>query len=434
MSIVLTITTLWSLGLLVASLLLLRSDLSALAARRWAPWMIVGVALLARIVPHLLLPVGAVYDIESYGIVGDLVLAREDVYTSPLAIKRYPYLPLQMYWSALARWLSLVSGVSFLRIVRLLPIAADAGLAWLIYAGVFKLTGSRQAGFLGGLLYACSPISVIVSAYHGQFDSVPALFVLLAWTVWHSDKAESRSDKTERRRLLASAFWMGMGILIKGWPVLLLPVMLFQVQGWRKRLLYLTTVGAVSIVAVLFYLVVFSADLVPLVSRVLGYNHGISSWGYTYLVRLAAMHVPSFRGVFFWLIDYSRYITLALLTIAFLVRARHEPAHQGFVTILATFFACTHAFAIQYLVWIVPFALLAREHKWLVRYTLGALAYMLLAYMTLILDMRITWLLPWPDANWYLIIPAGLPLWLVAIGWAWERLTARAHPSRGWPS
>ena len=422
MSIILTLATLWSLGLLVASLLLLRCDLSALTARRWAPWAIVGAALLARIVPNLLVPVGAVYDIESYGIVGDLVLAREDVYTSPLAVKRYPYLPLQMYWSALARWLSLASGLSFLRIVRMLPIAADAGLAWVIYAGVIRLTGSRRAGLLGGLLYACSPISVLVSAVHGQFDSLPVLFVLLAWTVW-------RSDKTERWRLILSAFWMGMGILIKSWPVLLLPVMLLQVQGWRKRLLYLVTAGAVSVAAILFYLVAFSGDLGPLLSRVLGYNHGVSSWGYTYLVRLVAMHVPSLRGVFFWLIDYSRYITLALLAIAFWVRVRREPAHQGFVTLLVTFIACTHAFAIQYLVWIVPFGLLAREHKWLVRYTLGALAYMLLAYMTLILDMRIQWILPWPDANWYLIIPASLPVWLVAIGWAWERLTSRTHSS-----
>lgn len=418
MSIVLILATLWSLGLLVVYLTLPRRDLSALAAKRWAPWFVVAVALLARILPNLFLPVGAGYDIGSYDIVGDLVLERADVYASPLAVKRYPYLPLQMYWSAFAKWLAQISGAPFLQIVRLLPIAGDVGLAWVLLKGIQKLTGSRRAGLLGGLLYACNPVSVLVSAYHGQFDSVPALFVLLAWYVW-------LSGKTSHRRLLGSAFWMGGAILIKSWPVLLLPVMLFQVKGWRKRLLYLATAGAVSIGAILFYLVAFSGDLALLISRALGYNHGIGIWGYTYLIRMVSVWRPPLYRVFGWFVANGRYVTLAALAAAFLIRARREPAHQGFLTVLVTFFACTHAFSIQYLVWIVPFALLSRQHKWLARYTLGTLAYSILAYMTLILDMRITKLLPWPQADIYLIIPAGLPAWLVTVGWAWERLTAK---------
>jgi hypothetical protein len=121
----------------------------------------------------------------------------------------------------------------------------------------------------------------------------------------------------------------------------------------------------------------------------------------------------------------GRYLTLAALAIAFLARARHEASDQGFVTVLTVFFSCTHAFSIQYLVWIVPFGLLAGRYKWMTRYTLGASAYMLLAYMTLILDTHITRLLSWPQADWYLIIPAGLPVWLVTVGWAWERLIAQ---------
>jgi hypothetical protein len=198
------------------------------------------------------------------------------------------------------------------------------------------------------------------------------------------------------------------------------------VPSWRKRLVYLATSGGVSVVGIAFYLALFPANLGLLFSRALGYNHGIGIWGYTYLVRLASILFPAIRGVFGWLVANARYITLAALVFVFLARARREPAYQGFVTILVGFFAFTHAFSIQYLVWIVPFGLMAGQQKWLNRYTLGALAYMLLAYMTLILDMRIVRLLPMPQADLYLIIPAGLPAWLVTLGWLRARCTN--HP------
>jgi hypothetical protein len=91
------------------------------------------------------------------------------------------------------------------------------------------------------------------------------------------------------------------------------------------------------------------------------------------------------------------------------------------LTILVTFFACTHAFSIQYLVWIVPFGLVAGQHKWLNRYTLGAMVYMLLAYMTLILDGHVTLRLPGPQAHDHLILLAALPAWLVTARWTWKR-------------
>jgi hypothetical protein len=118
----------------------------------------------------------------------------------------------------------------------------------------------------------------------------------------------------------------------------------------------------------------------------------------------------------------ARYLTLIALGTAWILRARHERPKAGVLTVLVVFFAVTHAFSVQYLMWMVPFAVLNEEHRWLTRYTLAAFAYMLLAYTTLILEMHITNLLPWPQADWFLIMPAGLPAWLVTVGWAKERL------------
>lgn len=75
--------------------------------------IVVLVALAVRLLPNLLLPVGAGYDIESYQIVGNLVLRREDVYTSQEALRRHPYLPFQMYWMAFSLRLSQTLNLPF---------------------------------------------------------------------------------------------------------------------------------------------------------------------------------------------------------------------------------------------------------------------------------------------------------------------------------
>jgi hypothetical protein len=72
--------------------------------------------------------------------------------------------------------------------------------------------------------------------------------------------------------------------------------------------------------------------------------------------------------------------------------------------------------------WVVPFAILGPDGRWLTRYTLGAFAYMFLVYMTLIFTDNITRLLPWPQADWFIIIPASIPAWLVTVGWLRSRL------------
>jgi hypothetical protein len=98
---------------------------------------------------------------------------------------------------------------------------------------------------------------------------------------------------------------------------------------------------------------------------------------------------------------------------------------SGVLTILVAFFAVTHAFSIQYLTWPVAFAVLdgdRRTEQWLLRYTLGAFAYMLLTYSTLILTTAIITWMPWDPANTFIIRPSALPAWLITVAWLVDRL------------
>ncbi|MGH2545242.1 MAG: hypothetical protein ACRDIB_20820 [Ardenticatenaceae bacterium] len=90
------VSLVWSLFLLFLFLRVAYSRVGAPDRARGALFIILAVALLARLVPNFLLPVGAGYDIESYRIVSDLLLQGEDVYGSEATLQRHPYLPMQM--------------------------------------------------------------------------------------------------------------------------------------------------------------------------------------------------------------------------------------------------------------------------------------------------------------------------------------------------
>jgi len=396
---------------------------AALCLNRWFTQISLGralllvamVALCVRLIPNLFLPMGAGYDIESYQIVGNLVLHKENVYTSQEAMRRHPYLPLQMYWMAFSLWFAQTFNLPFVKIVRLAPIFADAGIATWITLRLHNRLPLPSA-FRGGLLYALNPLTVFVSAYHGQFDAIPVLLTLVAIEVIEVSP-------------LGSGLVLGLGILDKSWPVLALPSLLAAVRNWRQR--FYLALGCVLIPALgtLAYALFFKASLWAIIHRAISYDWGIGVWGYTYFFHLLSVLNPAHSEPFAFLVHYGRYITLTLLGGIWLWWARKEPVGSGVLTILVAFFAVTHAFSIQYLTWPVAFAVLdggRRTEQWLLRYTLGAFAYMLLTYFALILTPTITNWMPWKFADTFIIRPLTLPVWLVAVVWLVNRLRTNA--------
>ena len=207
-----------------------------LPARRWLarrrhPLLLAALlAVLAREVPMFIpLPVDALvrWDLESYGQVADAVAQRRDVYD---LIGRYPYLPLHMYVFFAAEWLSAHLGVSFLTLVKVPAVLADAALAVLVGRAAAALGREREAPALA-VVFALNPVSLLVTGYHGQFDAVPISLVFGAWYVL----AFRRGWWAEP----ASALLFGLAVADKTWPLLLAPVLLWRVPGLGARAAYL---------------------------------------------------------------------------------------------------------------------------------------------------------------------------------------------------
>lgn len=180
--------------------------------------LLVGLAALAVRAGVSLLFDGGYYDIFlAYRRLGNELRLGGDVYAPPFAsLANYP--PVIYWWWALAATI-VPSGAPhlFAAVVRAPFWAVDAAIA-----PVLALLIRGRWRWRCAWLYALNPIAVAVPTLHGQFDSLPALCLLLAiaWIANHPRRA---------------AWLAGIGVAIKVWPAYFVPALLTGVRrsAWR---------------------------------------------------------------------------------------------------------------------------------------------------------------------------------------------------------
>jgi hypothetical protein len=279
-----------------------------------------------------------VADVLRYHRVGSHLL---DVSWNPYTAPRlYPYPPVWMLVEGASEWLARHLGWSFAVIVKLPGVAADVLIVLLLarWGGAFA---SRAAW-----LYALSPVAILITGAHGQFDALPLLGLLLALqqhTRGHQDR---------------SALALAAGIALKSFPVLLLPVFWARLPDAAARARY--TAFAVLPVAAL--LVPFAAaDLGALRRELVGYG-GIADFGWIGVLRglqwLASGTLRrSLADQWPVAIPVSKLLFLAgyagLLALMWRIRARLEATLAALVVLLA-FSVLYGALSAQYLLWVVP--------------------------------------------------------------------------------
>ena len=185
---------------------------------------VIAVAVVARLVPLLVFrePTGRWgTDIVNYQTVAELVLAHNDVYDRVAYVFIHPYLPFFMYILAASDWAAGFSGLSFFTVVRLPLVAADVGTAALVFLAAKELRKEAGKAANAGLAYALCPLPILVTVYHGQFDALPLFFAFLAWYLVYC-------SKPGLSWVAGAGAALGLGILTKSWPVLLLPALLFR--------------------------------------------------------------------------------------------------------------------------------------------------------------------------------------------------------------
>jgi hypothetical protein len=303
--------------------------------------LVLAVAGAVRLAP-ILLADRMVADVRLYQRVATRVL---DVSWNPYeAPGLYPYPPVWVWVEAGAEWLARHTGGNFAVLVKLPVLAADLAIVALL-ANWGPRTGR---GLVPAGLYALHPVSVLVGAFHGQFDAVALFFVLLAVL----DFDAGRRD--------ASALALAAAIALKSFPVLLLPVFLLT-PGMTARARARFAVLAVVPVALL--LVPYAlADLGALRRELFGYG-GIADLGWIGFWRglrllhtgvLARSEAPYWVG----LVAVSKALTLlaeAALLAAIASRRGRWPLAEACLAALLVFLVFYGSVSAQYLLWVVPF-------------------------------------------------------------------------------
>jgi hypothetical protein len=262
---------------------------------------------------------------------GDALVHGASPYASRFAIV-WP--PLWLPFAAIASAVADATWLPPQLALKSIPIACDVVTTFLLYdaAAEWRLPPMRTA-----LLYALNPVAIYACALHGNFDAIPAMCALQA--VILAQRGEGR----------AAAAWLGAGAAFKTWPLFLLPALVAPLASWRRR------AEAAAIAIGIFA----AALLIPMpfegwhvITDALGYRGSAGWWGLTSIAFLAHAPIPS-TAIF--------YATMTAAALFLFVRPL--PPARGALILLLTFAATTPGFGPQYLVWLVPIALLADPRR-----------------------------------------------------------------------
>jgi len=272
----------------------------------------------------------------------------------------------------------------FSKLLRAPSVLADIGLV-LALLHVRRVTGRPPWWAL--TLFAISPVSIMVSGFHGNLDPVMVLLVFCA------------SIAVMHGRPALCGILFAAACNVKMMPLLFTPLFFFfwWARSWRTAARF----------TVPFAILMLVGSAVPLVQcpgaylqHVFGYGGFWGGWGITFWLRQTGM--ANFQPVNFSELTHVESLIMTTLkcvviasTLAIAWRRRKVPPSEFFGTVGAVWvvlFVFAPGAAVQYMVWYAPFILLL-EPRWWAAITTGASVYMFLFYHS-----ASKWEFPWTFA------------------------------------
>jgi len=264
-------------------------------------------------------------------------------------------------WALLAR----SSGLPFRFWLRFTCALADCGTLVLLARRLIRRQGDPQA-IPALMLFAVSPIAVLISGFHGNTDPILVFFVVLSLYLLDG-----------RRPAWLAGAALGMAANFKLLPVLLAPVALLSLVGMRRRVQFFA--GA-TVTFLAGSLPLLAAAPAPVLTSILGYSSQPGSWGLS-LLALAISESTRLSWASDMQARYGKIFSLCLLLAASLwLRSRSRESalflHAGLLMFL--FVSSTPGFGVQYLAWLIPWVVELGPRPTAVLYVTGTA--FLLAY------------------------------------------------------
>jgi uncharacterized membrane protein len=241
-------------------------------------------------------------------------------------------------------------GITFPFLLRLPGIVADFCVVLLLLFLVREYPQLRPPTW-ALILFAASPVSLMISGFHGNTDPILVLFLVLA------------SVAAVRGRPSLCGLFLALSCQIKIVPLLLLPIFFFYWMQQRGARWFVLSFAASSL---LFCFEPLWMSPVSFARNVLGYGSFWGIWGLTYCLRITGLH--DFIKVNFLSLSPIQQLIMAILKLAIVLailvlawrRRKLSPpalfASLGYAWLI--FFVLSPGIAAQYLVWLAPFVLL----------------------------------------------------------------------------
>ena len=282
----------------------------------------------------------------------------------------FPYPPLTLFIPALCLLLSDKLKIPFYITAKIPPLIGDIFLSIAIYYWLIRVKRDRGIALKGAIFYTANPIIILISAFLGNIMSLANLFMFLAVMLVLYD-----CDRSYR----LSALLLGLGIAFRGYPILILPLILLKTKlSGVKKMKYL---AYVLVPVAIIFIPFLCADYKSVFREILGYNGfcefglyaiGLTRASYSYvishspteianmimgsalpIVELADKVSPLNRFMEIWLANSKSVFLLVYLIILIQFR-RLNLLKLILLTYLGFYFFYGRVTA-QYFIWVVPF-------------------------------------------------------------------------------
>jgi Glycosyltransferase family 87 len=272
--------------------------------------------------------------------------------------------PLTAYYLKLIAWLSHTEffqscGFTFPFLLRLPGIIADF-IVVLVLLELSRRDERCRIPTWALTLFALSPVSLMVTGFHGNTDSVMVMFLILA-----------TAAGLKSRPLLCGLF-LALSAQVKVIALLFLPIFFFIWPNRRNIVQFLASFATTCLLLCWEPLTKFPGLFVK---NVLFYGSFWGGWGVTYWLRLTGLSM--FSRVNFMNLSTAQTIVATLLKSLIVIAVfaiawrRRTLGPSAIVSSIGygwlIFFALSPGVCPQYMVWIAPFALLLsqRFYAWL---------------------------------------------------------------------
>ena len=267
------------------------------------------------------------FDIQSYKDIGILTLAGKSIYPDP-AISRHPYLPLFLYFEAVTQAAS-----SFLKIPQIVLIKIILTLFHLV--SIYALYLLSKKSLRTTILYALNPLSLLIIAFHGQFDIIPLTCLLLSLLT------------LQKKQYTKTILLLSLAITIKTWPILFIIPFLKRIP--KKYYVYLFPL---PIITLLSYSLMFHTSLFSLLRVLIVYQGVGGIWGLGKLLSLISASKT-------FLIVYKMIFVLGILL--FSLRQKKQEIISELFQLFLFFFIFTPGFGLQWFLWLIPCLILSKN-------------------------------------------------------------------------